>query len=114
MSLSWLASLFEGQPQHMSFDEIRRLREQAETLQRQQQLAVEERRAFAREYVTERPVVGSLAMLVAPPAEQAYKGINHLMGRQIGRSGYFDPMANIGAAYYGALEGLAGKRGGGR
>jgi hypothetical protein len=46
-------------------------------------------------------------MMMLAPAEQAYKGVNHLMGREVGRSGFFAPFANIGAAYQGALEGMA-------
>jgi hypothetical protein len=86
---------------------VRAMRERARTLEEQQALALEDRRAFAREYVQANPVTGSVAMAVLPPAEQVYKGVNALFGRQVGRSGYFAPLANIGAAYQGALEGLA-------
>lgn len=92
------------------FAEVRRLREQAASLEAQRLLALEDRRAFAREYVRDRPIMGLAAMALLPPAEQAYKGINSLLGRQVGRSGYFAPLANIGAAYQGALEGLATRR----
>jgi len=98
-----------------SFQQVREMREMAKALEQQRLLALEDRRAFAREYVQENPVTGALAMTVLPPAEQAYKGISHLLGREVGRSGYFAPLANIGAAYQGTLEGLATrKRKGGR
>lgn len=88
------------------FLEVRRLRGLAQTLEDQRRLALEDRRAFAREYVRDYPIRGTLAMLALAPAEQVYKGIQHLRGRQIGRSGFFDPLANIGAAYRGVGEGL--------
>ena len=90
-----------------SFNEVRRLRDRATALEEQRRLALEDRRAFAREYVRDYPVTGTLAMLLLPPAEQAYKGLQHLRGREVGRSGFFAPAANIGAAYTGIAEGLA-------
>lgn len=90
-----------------SFSEVRAMRERAKTLEEQRLLALEDRRAFAREYVDASPVRGTLAMLLLPPAEQVYKGAQHLRGKQVGRSGFFAPAANIGAAYQGILEGLA-------
>jgi hypothetical protein len=101
------ANLLASAAQAPGFDEVRAMRERDRTLQGQRALALEDRRAFAREYVQRNPVQGSLAMLVLPPAEQVYKGVNHLVGREVGRSGFFAPLANIGAAYQGALEGLA-------
>ena len=94
----------ERQP---SFNAIRAMRDKALTLEEQRRLALEDRRAFAREYVQDYPVTGTLAMLLLPPAEQAYKGLQHLRGREVGRSGFFAPAANIGAAYTGIAEGLA-------
>lgn len=93
-----------------TFAEVREMRERAKSLEEQRLLALEDRRAFAREYVQADPITGTLAMVVLPPAEQAYKGVNALLGRQIGRSGYFAPLANIGAAYQGALEGLVTRK----
>lgn len=90
-----------------SFTDIRLQRERAITPEEQRLLALEDRRAFAREYVQANPLTGSIAMGLLVPAEQAYKGVNHLLGRQIGRSGFFNPLANIGAGYTGILEGLA-------
>lgn len=90
-----------------SFTDVRLQRERAITPEEQQLLALEDRRAFAREYVQANPLTGTIAIGVLSPAEQVYKGVNHLMGRQIGRSGFFDPLANIGAGYTGILEGLA-------
>lgn len=87
------------------FDRIRQLREQATSQDEQRALAMAERRVYSRDQVQQRPLMGTLAMLVAPPVEQAYKGLQHLRGRQIGRSGYYAPMANIGAAYQGIWEG---------
>lgn len=91
------------------FDQIRELRNQATTLDAQRLLALQERNAYARDYVQRNPVRGTLAMLALAPAEQVYKGVNHLVGREVGRSGFFDPLANIGAAYQGILEGWATK-----
>lgn len=94
-----------------SFDEIRRQRELAKTLEQQRLLALEDRRAFAREYVQDNPYIGPFSMMLLAPAEQAYKGVQHLRGREVGRSGFFAPLANIGAAYQGVLEGMTrGKR----
>lgn len=90
-----------------TFQQVRDQREQAQTLEEQRRLALEDRRSFAREYVQEKPISGTLAMLMLAPAEQAYKGAQALRGQQVGRSGFFDPWANINAAYRGALEGLA-------
>lgn len=88
------------------FAEVRRQRDIAQTLEAQRALALEDRRAFAREFVRERPLLGTLALLAAVPGEQVYKGLQHLRGRQVGRSGFFDPLANIGAGYTGIAEGL--------
>lgn len=111
MPMSRLASVLDqyrasatGAP---NFAQVRAMREQALTPEEQQLLALEDRRSFAREYVQENPIRGTLAMAILPPAEQIYKGVNSMLGRKIGRSGYFAPLANIGAAYQGALEGLA-------
>lgn len=107
MPASYVQQLRDQAAAAPDFAEVRRQREQAATLDAQRLLALEDRRAFAREYVRDNPLTGLPAMAILPPAEQAYKGINHLLGRQIGRSGFFAPLANIGAAYQGALEGLA-------
>lgn len=93
-----------------TFSEVRAMRERAKTLEEQQLLALEDRRAFAREYVQARPVVGPFSMMLLAPAEQAYKAVQHARGKQVGRSGFFAPMANIGAAYTGVLEGMSDKR----
>jgi hypothetical protein len=101
------ASLLASAAQAPGFDEVRAARDRAHTLEQQRLLALDERRAYAREVVERDPVRGTLAMMMLAPAEQAYKGVNHLMGREVGRSGFFAPFANIGAAYQGALEGMA-------
>lgn len=103
----YLASLRASASEAPSFYDVRMARELATTPEEQQRLAVEDRRAFAREYVQANPVRGTIAMGILAPAEQGYKWANSLIGRKIGRSGYFEPMANIGAAYQGTLEGLA-------
>lgn len=111
MPASYIQWLREQAATAPDFSEVRRQRELADTLEAQRLLALEDRRAFARDYVRDSPIMGLAAMALLPPAEQAYKGINHLFGRQVGRSGYFAPLANIGAAYQGALEGLATRGG---
>lgn len=93
-----------------TFSDVRMRRDRAMTPEEQQLLALEDRRAFAREYVQAKPLSGTLAMLMLAPAEQAYKGIQYLRGQHVGRSGFFAPLANIGAAYQGTLEGLATRR----
>lgn len=93
-----------------TFDEVRQMRREAATLEAQRLLALEDRRAFAREYVQDNPYIGPFSMLLLAPAEQVYKGAQHLRGKQVGRSGFFAPAANIGAAYQGVLEGMAAKR----
>lgn len=102
-----LAGYRESANSAPSFDEVRQQRMLARTLEEQRRLALQDRRAFAREYVQDNPFTGPIAMLMLAPAEQAYKGVNQLAGRQVGRSGFFNPLANIGAAYQGTLEGLA-------
>lgn len=92
-----------------SFDEVRALRKQAKTLEEQRLLALEDRRAFAREYVQDNPILGPFSMALLAPAEQVYKGVQHLRGKQVGRSGFFAPAANIGAAYQGVIEGLSAR-----
>lgn len=100
-------SLQKSAAEAPSFDEVRRQRELAKTLEEQRLLALEDRRAFAREYTQEHPFIGPFSMMVLAPGEQVYKGVQHLRGKEIGRSGLFAPLANIGATYQGALEGLA-------
>lgn len=104
-----LADYIESASNAPSFDEVRQLRAKAATLDAQRLLALQDRRAFAREYVQDNPLTGPIAIGLLSPAEQVYKGVNHLAGRQIGRSGFFSPLANIGAAYQGVLEGIAAK-----
>ena len=96
--------------QHQDFQAIREQRERAKTLDEQRLLALEERRAFAREYARDNPVRGIISMLLLAPGEQAYKGAQHLRGREVGRSGFFAPLANIGAAYQGVAEGLVTRK----
>lgn len=107
----YLAGARESAAQAPSFLDVRLQRERATTPEEQRLLALEDRRAFAREYVQAKPISGTLAMLLLPPAEQVYKGVQHLRGRQVGRSGFFAPLANIGAAYQGTIEGLVTQRG---
>jgi hypothetical protein len=46
-------------------------------------------------------MLGALNMAVSVPGEQLVKAI-----RPSGRSGYFAPLANIGAGYTGIIQGL--------
>lgn len=103
-------SLVKSAKEAPSFQQVRGQRERAKTLEEQQLLALEDRRAFAREYTQARPIVGPFSMMLLAPAEQVYKGAQALRGKKVGRSGFFDPLANIGAAYQGTLEGLATRR----
>lgn len=102
-----LADFIESASSAPSFDDVRQMRMQAKTLDAQRLLALQDRRAFAREYVQDNPLTGPIAIGLLSPAEQVYKGVSHLAGRQVGRSGFFNPIANIGAAYQGVLEGIA-------
>lgn len=93
-------------PGEMSFDEVRAARERTKNPEDQKKLALEDRRAFAREYVRDNPITGIPAMAVLPPLEMAYKGGRAALGMDPGgRSGFFDPMANIGAGWTGMGQG---------
>lgn len=80
----------------------------------QRRLALEDRRGATRDIMRENPFAG-LAMMVAAPVEMAAKYYGDktkgtpLAGPEqsyMGRSGYFDPMANIGAAWTGGGQGI--------
>ena len=81
------------------FWEVRRKREQPGA--DQQKLALEDRRAYSREITRDNGMLGALNMAVAVPGEQVVKAFT-----QSGRSGYFNPLANIGAGYTGIVQGL--------
>ncbi len=98
-----LAPFRESAKTGLDFATVRAMRDKATTLEQQRYLALQDRRAFAREYVRDNPVTGPLAILFLSPAEQVVKAA----GFRRGRSGFFAPLANIGAGYTGALEGLA-------
>lgn len=103
-----LARFFAGLPQD-SFEEVRRQREQPGA--DQARLAVEDRRAFAREFTRNNPVLGPLALMFAVPGEQVVKGAMSLAGAKpgdpyFGRSGFTNPIESVGAGFTGVLQGL--------
>lgn len=72
----------------------------------QRRLALEDRRSFAREQVAENPLY-AVPLSVMVPGEMAYKAARHYLGKNPGgRSGYFDPLANIGAGWTGIGQGM--------
>ena len=101
-------------PGEMTFSEVRNARHDAgpDAVEWQRRLALEDRRAFARELIRDKPwLAPALAALI--PAEQLYKGGRVALGMKPGgRSGYFDPWANIGAGWTGIGQGMLdfGKR----
>jgi hypothetical protein len=88
---------FEG----MSFEELRRLRASLPDPMAQRFLAPYEHRAFAREYMRENPFKG-LGLLAGIPGYQLAKGMG-LMGS---RTGFSDPLRQMGQGYLGVGEGL--------
>lgn len=97
-------------PGTMDFLETRFLRDAAgaDNKDWQRLLALEDRRSFAREHVRDNPISGSLSMAFLPVAEMLYKGARSAVGKDPGgRSGFFDPMANIGAGWTGLGQGVS-------
>ena len=125
-------------PGEMSFADVRRARRHAAgSKDWQRLLALEDRRAFARDevrgYTNEGGKSGDLwgslrsipAMIGLPVAEQAAKGsqaalegLNEFYNgitstdsdwgfHPSGRSGFFDPVANIAASWHGVGQGLS-------
>jgi hypothetical protein len=85
----------------MSFEELRRLRASLPDPMAQRFLAPYEHRAFAREYMRENPFKG-LGLLAGIPGYQLAKGMG-LMGS---RTGFSDPLRQMGQGYLGVGEGL--------
>jgi hypothetical protein len=104
-----IGRFFAGLPQD-DFNAVRAAREVPGA--DQARLAVEDRRAFSREFVRENPVLGPLAIGILAPAEQVAKAAMSLVPtaeaapRVLGRSGFSNPLESVGAAYTGALQGL--------
>lgn len=103
-----LASFFAGLPQE-SFAEVRRRRDEPGA--DQQRLALEDRRAFAREFTRDNPVLGPIAIGILAPVEQAVKAVVPDRVLQSGdapisRSGSSNPVESVGAAWSGVLQGL--------
>lgn len=76
---------------------------------RQKELALEDRRAFAREQVEMNPWRNVPGLLVAIPVWELGKAAGHVLGVKggiMGRSGYFDLIGSMAAGYRGMLEGL--------
>lgn len=89
------------QMEKMSHSELYIAREKAKTPEEQKHIAPYEHRAFAREYVEENPVSGTIGLAAAIPAYQAYKAIGSdsrtgLQGKQIaqGYKGIGEGLAN--------------------
>ena len=119
--LQYVLGYIDSLPQE-SFDEIRAKRAAVpETdIERQRRLSHEDRRAFAREQVQNKGMLGAIGMGVAIPAEQVAKaavatpGLGPVAERVLsglglsasGRSGFHDPAMAISAGYSGILQGL--------
>jgi hypothetical protein len=107
-----MAGMLDMLPQE-SFDQVRAARNAPGA--DQSRLAIEDRRAFAREFTRERPVLGPLAIAILAPLEQVAKGVaapfipalNAMRpDAPISRSGFANPVENVGGAYAGVLQGL--------
>jgi len=110
----------DKQPQGMLWEVQRDRKALPSSDPQQQKLALEDRRAFSRDLMQDNIPMGVFNAVVAAPAEQVAKAAIAAPGvgpyaekmlRSIGlyggsRSGYFEPMANIGASMTGALQGL--------
>lgn len=104
------------QPGTMDFKTTRTARDFAGDDKRwQRRLALEDRRSFARESVAAAPWE-ALGLAALAPAEMGMKfAYEHTKGtplafdgeRYMGRSGYFDPWANVGATWTGIGQGLS-------
>lgn len=87
-------------PDSVSFDQIRMLRDRMPDTLSQQLLAPREHQAFAREYAAEHPFLAS-GLLAAAPIYQIAKAA----GLMQGRSGADDPGMQIMSAYRGLGQG---------
>ena len=80
----------------------------------QRLLALEDRRSAVREITRDNPLLGVPMGLFLAPGEMAVKGVDagiRELGfdgvyKYPGRSGFFDPLANIGAGFTGLGQGL--------
>jgi len=88
------------QMEKMSHSELYLAREKAATPEEQKHIAPYEHRAFAREYVEENPITGSIGLAVAIPGYQAAKAIG-AHGTRTGVQG-----KQIAEGYKGIGEGL--------
>lgn len=86
----------------MSFAELRRLRDSLPDPKAQEFLAPYEHRAFAREYMSQNPLMG-LGLLGAIPGYQMAKGLG-LIGS---RTGFTNPFRQMGQGFMGIGEGLS-------
>lgn len=86
----------------LSFAELRRLRDSLPDPKAQEFLAPYEHRAFAREYMSQNPLMG-LGLLGAIPGYQAAKMLG--MGS---RTGTANPWGQMAQGYLGMGEGLMG------
>ncbi len=102
-------------PGQMTFHQARQARNDVgNNLVAQRRGALEDRRSSTREIMRDNPAHG-LGMMVASPVEMLVKYYGDktkgtpLAGPEqsyMGRSGYFDPMANVGAAWTGGGQGI--------
>lgn len=102
--LKQLFDYIDSLPQ-TSFNEVRAQRAAAGgDLEAQRRLSLEDRRAYARDYLQERGSSAALGMALAIPGEQAVKALG--FGDSGSRSGFHDPVGSIKAGYDGILQGL--------
>lgn len=120
-TLEELEQLLQAIPKHQYDPGIMTLRETSDmrhdvgsNLIGQRRGALEDRRSSTREIMRDNPLVG-LGMMLGAPAEMLVKYYGDktkgtpLAGPEqsyMGRSGYFDPMANIGASWTGGGQGI--------
>lgn len=87
-----------------SFNQVRTLRAAAgDDQMAQNELAREDRRSYARDYINENGPGKALGLAVSIPAEQILKYFE--LGPSKGRS-EFDPAGQIKAGYQGIIQGL--------
>lgn len=113
-----LAEHLDHMPQ-TTFAEVRRMRDEAEDDRAaQRRLALEDRRAFAREFTRDHGPLAAAVLAPLIPAEVAVKGAATLarpvvdrvapglLSPVLGRSGFNHPLRALGAGYTGLLQGL--------
>lgn len=111
--MAWLRSL-----PRMTGAEIVPARDAAQTKGEQRRLALEDRRDFTRDFTRNAGLFGAPVVAAGMPAVTFGHEVVKALGeytpeafpwarRWVGRSGFFDPVANMGASMAGGLQGLA-------